>query len=102
MYNGALDYGLEVRDKTSRVRGDYQRSVGVLVAGLFQERKDEDKMDNMLISFLDFMYNDVLVDADVFEKINSYIKRHYGVPAPGGMLSTYRKWHTDELGDDDE
>jgi hypothetical protein len=59
-------------------------------------------MDNMLISFLDFMYNEVLVDPDVFDKINNYIKRYYGVPAAGGMLSTYRKWHTDELGDDDE
>jgi len=59
-------------------------------------------MDQQLQDFLDFMYNDVLVDVQVFADINSYIKKHYLVPAPGGALSTYRKWYTDEIGGDDE
>ena len=54
--------------------------------------KDEDiNMDKQLLDFLDFMYNDVLD-----------IHTHYGIPASGGMLSTYRKWYTDEIGDGDE
>jgi hypothetical protein len=59
-------------------------------------------VDTQLQDFLDFMYNDVLVDVQVFDDINAYIKLHYGEPAKGGALSVYRKWYTDEIGGDDE
>jgi len=65
--------------------------------------KDEDiNVDKQLLDFLDFMYNDVFIDVQVFDDINQYIHTHYGVPAAGGTLSTYRKWYTDEIGDGDE
>jgi hypothetical protein len=50
-------------------------------------------MDAQLLQFLDFIYNEVLVDVDVLEQIDEYIKMFYGDKAPpGGFMDVYRKW----------
>lgn len=55
-------------------------------------------MDAQLLQFLDFIYNEVLIDQDVFDQIDHYIKLHYGkdVP-PGGFVDVYRKWYRENV-----
>lgn len=50
-------------------------------------------METMLLQFLDFIYNEVLIDADVLDKIDHYIELRYGkdVP-PGDFMDVYREW----------
>jgi len=50
-------------------------------------------MDTMLLQFLDFICNEVLIDADVLDKIDRYIELHYGENMPpGGFMDVYCKW----------
>lgn len=59
-------------------------------------------MDNMLISFLDFMYNEVIVGSEPFVKARNYITLHHGSkPAPGGFMEAFCKWYDEELGNDE-
>lgn len=51
-------------------------------------------MDVQLLQFLDFVYNEVMVDADVFDRIMDYIGSWYGDNAPeGGFMDVYRSWY---------
>ena len=51
-------------------------------------------METMLLQFLDFIYNDVLVDMDVLDQVDHYIELCHGedVP-PGGFMDVYREWY---------
>ncbi len=55
-------------------------------------------MDTMLLQFLGFIYNDVLIDVDVLDQIDHHIELHYGedVP-PGGFMDVYRKWYREDV-----
>lgn len=56
-------------------------------------------MDTMLLQFLDFTYNKILVDTEVFDEIKSYIEYCYGddvLPGgflPGGFADVYLTWY---------
>jgi hypothetical protein len=56
-------------------------------------------MASMLLQFLDFIYNDVLIDVDVLDEIDHYIELHHGEGiARGGFMYVYRKWYREPGG----
>lgn len=54
-------------------------------------------METMLLQFLDFIYNDVMIDVNVLDQIDEFIHTFYGkdVP-PGGFMGVYRKWYKED------
>lgn len=55
-------------------------------------------MDAQLLQFLNFMHNEVMVDADVFDRIKDYIKSWYGDNAPkGGFMDVYSNWYKENI-----
>lgn len=51
-------------------------------------------MDTMLLQFLDFIYNEVLIDVDVLDQVDHYIELYYDKDVlPGGFMDVYRKWY---------
>jgi hypothetical protein len=73
--------------------------MGVTKCAPGTNERTEITMDNMLLQFLDFIYNEVLIDVDVLERIDEYIKLHYGtLISPGMFVDVYHDWYTENIG----
>lgn len=55
-------------------------------------------MDTMLLQFLDFVYDEVLIDVGVMDRIDHHIKLYHSkdVP-PGGFMDVYSKWYKENV-----
>lgn len=55
-------------------------------------------METMLLQFLDFIDNEVLIDVNVLDQIDHYIELHYGENVlPGSFMDVYCKWYRKDV-----
>lgn len=59
-------------------------------------------VNQQLWDFLDFCYNEVFLEVDVFDAISKEITLKHGEPPKGGFMDTYCKWYKEEVENDDE